>query len=139
MTLNMNEHTKNEWLFYFYPSESRTERIRKLEALLAHKAANNEPIDQTVRALRVLQQNQRGFLMRSLLVWLGRRKKVVPTLASTIVDVSQNSNSSVIGAILFWLLAFLSLCLLLGQAREHNPDSPQPLTSVKTKICQSSK
>ncbi|MBW4628232.1 MAG: hypothetical protein KME49_22645 [Brasilonema octagenarum HA4186-MV1] len=65
---------ESRWVYTFYPSDSRSERILKLEALLAHKVANGEPIADTVKVLQILRSNQQSFLAKAFMQWVRRSR-----------------------------------------------------------------
>ncbi|MGI2904742.1 hypothetical protein [Tolypothrix sp. VBCCA 56010] len=68
----MYEQQDEQFFQYAYWETNRKQQLRHLETLLAYKTAHEEPIEDVIKAIQILQALQRGF-WGQLLLRMSRR------------------------------------------------------------------
>lgn len=128
--LKMHEPQMDEYfLQHSFWSTSRRQQLRDLETLLAYKTANEEPIEDVIKAIQILQAIERGFWGQVLLRM--SRRESSSQLSNTESLLSKTVKLAI--ASLFFLLTTGTLVygsFVVGYALGHNPELVTEFTQI---------
>lgn len=126
----MYEQQDEQFFQYAYWETNRKQQLRHLETLLTYKTAHEEPIEDVIKAIQVLQALQRGF-WGQLLLRMSRREfspefGIKHSFIPKIINLAISS--------LFFLLTTGTLVygsFVVGFALGQNPD---PITEFSQSL-----